>query len=111
MQPGKKREPTLKELLAAQGKLSSQQKPTPKPQPAPQQKTAPKPLPVAKPQAAPKARTEEEKKRQAETLLKAFGAQAAPKKAQTKEDKLREMMNDDPEKAAQMLRDMFLKGK
>lgn len=90
---GKKREPTLKELMAAQGKLSQ------------------KPQPQKKAQPAPKPRTEEEKKRQAAELAKTLGAQMAPKQAQTKEDKIREMINSDPEKAANMLREMFLKGK
>lgn len=94
---GKKRQPTLKELMAAQGKLSQK----PQPQQKPEQKAQP----------APKTRTEEEKKRQAAELAKTLGAQMASKQAQTKEDKLREMINADPEKAAEILRTMFLKGK
>lgn len=98
MQPsGKKREPTLKELMAAQGKLPRK--------PQPQQTPAQKAQPAAKP------RTEEEKKRQVAELAKAFGAQTPTKKAPTKEDKMREMVNSDPEKAAELLREMFLKGK
>lgn len=99
-QSGKKREPTLKEMMAAQGKLSR------KPQQA-QPQAQPKPAQVAKPAAKP--RTEEEKKQQVAELAKAFGAQMPQKQAPSKEDKLRDMINENPEMAAELLRQMFLK--
>lgn len=51
----------------------------------------------------------EAKKAQAAKLMAQMNSQKGT--AQTKEDKLREMMEKDPEKAAQLLRDIFLKGK
>lgn len=97
----KKRKPTLRELMAAQGKISLN--------PQPPQKSEQKPQPQQKP--AQKPRTEEEKKRLVAELANKLGAQMTPKQAQTKEDKIREMVDKDPEKAAEMLRQMFLKGK
>lgn len=50
----------------------------------------------------------EEKKAQAARLMSQMNKQAG---GQTKEDKIRQMIEEDPEKAAQLLRDLFLKGK
>lgn len=90
-----KHELTLKEKMAMQGKLS---KKTPPEQDKPQQKAIPQ-------------RTEAEKKRQAaqlaETISRQMGAKPAGK---SKEDKLREMIGNDPEKAAEILRGL-IKGK
>lgn len=49
----------------------------------------------------------EAKKAQAARLM----AQMNKQTGATKEDKIREMIENDPEKAAQLLREMFLKGK
>lgn len=53
------------------------------------------------------------KKAQAAKLMAQMNKQMSKQKSapQTKEDKLREMMEGDPEKAAQLLRELFLKGK
>lgn len=96
MQP--KREPTLKELMARQGKLSSSAKLTPSEKPQRQQ---PKP-----PQ-----RTDAEKQKEAAKLAEVFNQQmnnAKPTGA-SKEDKIRQMVEHDPEKTAALLRQMFLK--
>lgn len=66
-------------------------------------KPAPKP-PVSK-------RTEAEKKQAAEKLAGQLSRQMAKKAPPTKEDKIKEMISNDPEKAAQMLRELFLKDK
>jgi flagellar biosynthesis/type III secretory pathway M-ring protein FliF/YscJ len=38
-------------------------------------------------------------------------AKPAPKQPASKEDKIREMLQDDPQKAAELIRQMFLRGK
>ena len=64
-----------------------------------------KPVQPAKPK-----RTQAELNAEAAKLAARLGRNVQPRPA-TKEDKIRDMIQNDPEKAAALIREMFLKGK